>query len=315
MQIDQDTLGFVLTGAAALVVMAPGLFVFIRSVRTNERVATRLGARARAANPAAAKTPGATKADEPPKWLKYFSGGPIADLTNISAVKFQLMKAGYLNKSAVSWYYFARFFAIVFPQLVLLAALPFTKSWPENGALIASVLLAGLGLIAPERFVESRIQKRKLEYTEGFPDMMDLMVACIEAGLSLDASVQRVSDEIVNRYPNLAMHLQIIALELRAGRSRQDAWKNFADRLDLEEATSLVTMLRQSEEMGSSLGQTLRIFSSDMRRRRILAAEEKALALPAKMTVPLIVFVFPVLLGVLVLPAGVKLSQAFESMG
>ena len=142
--------------------------------------------------------------------------------------------------------------------------------------------------------------------------MMDLMVACVEAGLSLDASVQRVGEELEYRHPIIAGHMRTLSLELRAGRARKSAWRAFADRMGVEEASSLATMLRQAEEMGTSLGQTLRIFSADMRKRRILMAEEKAMALPAKLTLPLILFVFPVLLGVLVLPAVVTLQGVFS---
>jgi len=133
--------------------------------------------------------------------------------------------------------------------------------------------------------------------------MMDLLVACVEAGLSLDAAVMRVSEELELRHVELSLNLKTLALEMRAGRARKAAWRAFANRVGLEEAGSLATMLRQSEEMGTSLGETLRIFSSDMRQRRMLMAEEKAMALPAKLTVPLLLFVFPVLLGVLILRA------------
>ncbi|MHB8528631.1 MAG: type II secretion system F family protein, partial [Caulobacteraceae bacterium] len=124
-----------------------------------------------------------------------------------------------------------------------------------------------------------------------------------------DAAVGRVTDELVRRYPNLAAHLKFLTLELRAGRSRKDAWAGLAERLGIEEAKSLSTMLRQAEEMGTSLGETLAIFSDDMRAKRMLRAEEKAMALPAKMMLPLILFIFPCLMGVLMLPAGYKIIK------
>jgi len=154
-----------------------------------------------------------------------------------------------------------------------------------------------------------RRAKRELEYREGFPDLLDLLVASVEAGLSLDAAVSRVTDELQRRYPGLTEHLRVLTLELRAGRSRKDAWMAFADRLGIDEAGSLATMLRQAEEMGTSLGETLAVFSEDMRAKRMLRAEEKAMALPAKMMLPLILFIFPCLIGVLMLPAIYKISQ------
>ena len=106
-------------------------------------------------------------------------------------------------------------------------------------------------------------------------------------------------------------HLRFLVLELRAGRARKDAWSAFADRIGIDDARALATMLRQAEEMGTSLGETLSVFSADMRSKRMLRAEEKALALSAKLTVPLILFIFPALLGVLMLPAAARLFQVF----
>jgi tight adherence protein C len=157
--------------------------------------------------------------------------------------------------------------------------------------------------------VNNRRKVREREYREGFPDLLDLLVASVEAGLSLDAAVTRVTDELQRRYPILAEHLRVLTLELRAGRSRKDAWVAMADRLGIDEARSLATMLRQAEEMGTSLGETLAVFSDDMRAKRMLYAEEKAMALPAKMMLPLILFIFPCLIGVLMLPAAYRIKE------
>jgi tight adherence protein C len=154
---------------------------------------------------------------------------------------------------------------------------------------------------------------REREYADGFPDLLDLLVASVEAGLSLDAGVSRVTEELARRYPNLTIHLRFLVLELRAGRARKDAWSGFAERLGIDDARALATMLRQAEDMGTSLGETLSVFSQDMRQKRMLRAEEKALALSAKLTVPLIVFIFPCLLGALMLPAAFRLMQVFGS--
>ena len=167
------------------------------------------------------------------------------------------------------------------------------------------------GLLGPDQILKSRKRQRELEYSDGFPDLLDLLVASVEAGLSLDAAVNRVTEELDRRYPNLAIHLRMLVLELRAGRARKDAWASLADRLGIDDARSLATMLRQAEEMGTSLGETLSIFSQDMRAKRMLRAEAKALALPAKLTVPLILFIFPCLLGALMLPAAVRVMKIF----
>lgn len=231
----------------------------------------------------------------------------------VSKLSTRLMKAGYYSKAAPYVFIGLRFMALLLPQLFLLAGWPLIDQYmPKNGLLMGSVALAVLGFVAPSFLLDKKIAKREEEYRNGFPDMMDLMVACVEAGLSLDGAVQRVSEELVQRYPHLGDHLKIMNLETRAGRARTEAWKNFADRLGLDEARALATMLRQSEELGTSVGETLRVFAADMREKRMLYAEEKALALPAKLVVPLILFVFPSLLTVLMMPAIVRMMYVFS---
>ena len=231
-----------------------------------------------------------------------------------SAIRMRLMHAGYMSKNAPYWYYGARLLLLIGALATLMLAWPFIGNrLPFSGPLIPAILVALMANIAPGFWLDRRFNKLQSEYRNGFPDMMDLMVACVQAGLSLDAGIGRVSEEIGRRYPNLNTHLGIMSLELRAGRSRIEALSGFADRLGLNEARAFVTMLRQSEEMGTSLSATLRVFADDMRDKRMLYAEEKALSLPAKLVVPLILFVFPSLLGVLLLPAGVRLAWVFGS--
>jgi len=239
----------------------------------------------------------------------FASKAAPTDEEEMSAARARLVQAGFTHPSAVGRYYLVRLVCVVAPQLVLLLALPYMGGLPQLAPLLGSVGLVLAGLIGPTLYIDQRISKRRDQCSAGFPDMMDLMVACVEAGLSLDAAVQRVGEELETRHPVIADHMRKLSLELRAGKARKTAWRSFADRMDLEEAGSLATMLRQAEEMGTSLGATLRIFSADMRQRRILMAEERAMALPAKLTLPLIFFVFPVLLGVLTLPAVVKIQS------
>jgi tight adherence protein C len=177
------------------------------------------------------------------------------------------------------------------------------------GAIAIGAVFAIGAILGPDQVVKSRRTKREREYRDGFPDLLDLLVASVEAGLSLDAAVTRVTEELARRYPGLTEHLRVLTLELRAGKSRREAWGAFAERLGLDEARSLATMLRQAEEMGTSLGETLAVFSDDMRSKRMLYAEEKAMALPAKMMIPLILFIFPCLIGVLMLPAMYRIKE------
>lgn len=297
----------VLMLGAALALLFPGILSFLRSRRDIESVERRLARR----GPVSADT---GQRRNPSRIGKAVTGladqmAPDDDEQGVSAAKARLAGAGFVGSSAVGRYYFVRLLCIVLPQLGLLAALPYLSSLPGTTPLIISVMLVMIGLIAPGMYLDKRTKSRRQECSSGFPDMMDLLVACVEAGLSLDASVQRVGEELQLRHPIIAGYMRTLSLELRAGRARKSAWRGFADRMGIEEAGSLATMLRQAEEMGTSLGQTLRIFSADMRQRRILYAEEKAMALPAKLTLPLVFFVFPVLLGVLTLPAVVMFQE------
>lgn len=296
---------------AALALAVPGIIAVVRSAGVEERLRVRLQR-----EPAGA---GSKRDSE--------GTGPLARMASmlarlgeraapkndeqLSSIRFRLIRAGIVSRHGVPIFFAARLAGLVLPQLGLLLALPWIdgQELPDWFPLALSGLLAVGGLALPGIYLDRRIEAKERECSDGFPDMMDLLVACVEAGLSLDAAVLRVSEELKGRHGELSLQLKTLALEMRAGRSRKAAWRAFADRVGLEEAGSLATMLRQSEEMGTSLGQTLRVFSRDMRQRRILMAEEKAMALPAKMTVPLILFVFPVLLGVLITPAIIRFQS------
>jgi tight adherence protein C len=199
--------------------------------------------------------------------------------------------------------------AIATAAVVMILPSIIGKKGGNMGAMMLATAVSVTALYGPDYILKQRKAKRELEYTEGFPDLLDLLVAAVEAGLSLDAAVTRVTEELDRRYPNLTIHLRFLVLELRAGRARKDAWSAFAERVGIPDARALATMLRQAEEMGTSLGETLSVFSSDMRQKRMLRAEEKALGLSAKLTIPLILFIFPALLGALMLPAAARIMK------
>ncbi len=237
----------------------------------------------------------------------------IQDPAQLSTIRAMLVQAGWFNREAVAFYLGAKAAALA----LAVVATMFTVPWALNGgggmlAICVAAVFAMAAIMGPEQVVKARRRKLELEYIEGFPDLLDLLVASVEAGLSLDAAVSRVGEEMVRRYPHLAEHLKFLTLELRAGRARKDAWGAFAERVGIDDARSLATMLRQSEEMGTSLGETLTVFSDDMRSKRMLRAEEKAMALPAKLMIPLILFIFPCLMGVLILPAAFRIAEQFS---
>ncbi len=242
-------------------------------------------------------------------------GAILRDPNQVSALRFKLMQAGFASREAVPIFLGAKLACLVAAAAIMIISLPMLL---ESGGMDATLAAGAFSLVAvmgPDQVLKMRRTKRQDEYREGFPDMLDLMVASVEAGLSLDAAVSRVAEEMTRRYPNLAEHLILLTRELRAGRSRKEAWAALADRLGIDEARGLATMLRQAEEMGTSLGETLAVYADDMRSKRMLRAEEKALALPAKLTLPLILFIFPCLIGVLMLPAGLRLTRGLAGGG
>jgi tight adherence protein C len=233
------------------------------------------------------------------------------DPGQLSALRHRLMLAGFVGQEAVAFYLGARSLALIAATAATVMLVPLILGGKGGlGVILLAGAFAGAAVLGPDQIVRACRTRREREYREGFPDVLDLLVASVQAGLSLDAAVHRIADELKGRYPNLGEHLRLMTLELRAGQSRKDAWSRFADRLGIDEARSFATMLRQAEDMGSSLGETLTTFSDDMRHKRMIRAEEKAMALPAKLMVPLILFIFPCLLGVLILPAAVHIMQA-----
>ncbi len=237
----------------------------------------------------------------------------VSDPAKVSVLRSQLMQAGFYSREAPVIFLGIKAVALAVATIGVVFTLPsmIGQKGTNMGALAIAVGVSLLALYGPNFVLKSRKTKREREYSEGFPDLLDLLVASVEAGLSLDAGVSRVTEELERRYPTLTVHLRFLVLELRAGRSRKDAWTAFAERLGIDDARQLATMLRQAEDMGTSLGETLSVFSADMRSKRMLRAEEKALGLSAKLTVPLILFIFPSLLGALMLPAAARLMHVF----
>jgi len=238
----------------------------------------------------------------------------VRDPAKVSLLRSKLMQAGFHNREAPVIFLGVKAVALAVATVAVVLTLPMMigQKGGNMGALALALTVSLIALYGPDYVLKMRKTTREREYSEGFPDLLDLLVASVEAGLSLDAAVSRVTEELERRYPTLTVHLRFLVLELRAGRARKDAWSAFADRLGIDDARALATMLRQAEDMGTSLGETLSVFSADMRMKRMLRAEEKALGLSAKLTVPLILFIFPALLGALMLPAVIKVMRVMN---
>ncbi|MCR9224480.1 MAG: type II secretion system F family protein [Hyphomonas sp.] len=294
----------------ALSVSALSLALFLPATIIASRFRNRIEGRL------AGNSGGATTISEKPRhgWLAQLGqtgdGAPSDEETRLRSM---MMRAGYFSKNAPYIFFGIRAISLIAPQFMLFISAPMLPFQLTGLTLLsASVIAAAVGYMLPSMFLNRQIEQREQQYRDGFPDMMDLLVACVEAGLSLDGAILRIAEELQFRYPILSRQLHMMSLEMRAGRDRNTAWSNFAERLGLDEARSLATMLKQSEELGTSIGETLRVYGSDMREKRMLRAEEKALALPAKLVLPLIMFVFPTLLVVLMMPAVVRMIWVFS---
>ncbi len=178
---------------------------------------------------------------------------------------------------------------------------------PAFSRLYLIVVVAALaGLYLPSVFIAAKADRRQRDIINGFPDALDLMLVCVEAGLGMDAAFARVGMEMADSHPRLAEQFGAVVLELRAGRSHEDALRRMADRAGVEEIRAFATLLIQSSKLGSSIAQTLRVYAAEMREQRRMRAEEKAHRLPVLLSVPLVGCMLPVMIGVLMLPAVIQ---------
>ncbi|MFZ4688896.1 MAG: type II secretion system F family protein [Polymorphobacter sp.] len=223
----------------------------------------------------------------------------------------RLMLAGYDQSWAVRAFVLARtIFTLLVPAFVLLVIFA-SGSWPSAGKLYLIILGAAVfGLYLPNIIVNSRASNRKESILNGFPDTLDLMLVCVEAGLGIDASFSRVGAEISESHPLLAELFATASLELRAGKSREEALRSLAKRTAVPEIGAFVTLIIQSDKLGASIAQALKIYATEMREARRMRAEEKAMRIPVLLSVPLVCFLLPVMVAVLMLPASIQMKNS-----
>lgn len=247
-------------------------------------------------------------------WLKLVNaiektGLSLVD-TKDQSLRQKLISAGFTAPHAPRSYTLIRLLSVIGLPVLVVAIYAVTGSAPSVTKLYVSVVIAALlGLYIPSLFVRVRADRRQREIVNGFPDALDLMLVCVEAGLGLDAAFNRVGMEITESHPRLAEQLGAVVLELRAGRSREDALRRMADRAGADEIRAFATLLIQSTKLGSSVAQTLRIYAAEMRERRRMRAEEKAHRLPVLLSIPLVGCMLPVMIGVLMLPAAIRIMR------
>lgn len=236
---------------------------------------------------------------------KHYS---TTDSKDVKLLRRRLTQAGIYDPRAAQYFFFVRLVLAVGGAVVAFFVLPMLNMQGKSSFWLF-VMVAGLvGYLTPSFWLDKRVKAKKAEHQAGFPDLMDLLVVCADAGLAMEASLDRVGRELGEAYPSLAANIHMATLEIRAGGTLSEALDHLGDRLGLDEARSFATLIQQSDELGSSISDALRVYSEDMRHKRMSRAEEKAYALPAKLSVPMMVCIFPTLFVVILLPVIVRMS-------
>ncbi len=237
--------------------------------------------------------------------VKHYASGDGKDL---KVLRGRLIQAGIYEPRAAAYFFIARTALAAGLAIALFFILPVLGL--DGKASFWLFVMGGVlcGYLAPTFYLDRRVKARRLEHRVGFPDFMDLLVVCADAGLAMEAALDRIGRELSHAYPSLAANIHITNLEIRAGRTLAEALEHFGDRLGLEEARAFAALIQQSDELGASISKALRVYSDDMRHKRMSRAEEKAYSLPAKLAVPMMVCIFPVLFIVILAPVIVRLS-------
>ncbi len=227
----------------------------------------------------------------------------------VSVVQTRLISAGLRKDTAVKYFYGAK---VIVPIFLCLLAL--VSGLASESPFFIYIACLGIGFLVPDFWLGKMISNRQKRVRRGLPDVLDLLVICVEAGLSLDQATARTSEELRQSQPVMSDELGVVALEQRAGSARADAWKHLADRTGVDSVRNLVSMLVQSEQFGTSIAKTLRVHSDTLRTKRVQEVEEKAAKLSIKLIFPLVFFIFPSLFLVTLGPAMITMSEAFKTL-
>jgi tight adherence protein C len=224
----------------------------------------------------------------------------------------KFLKAGLRSPKVAAAFWGAKsLLAVSFPLIFFLMRVSILKLTNMNMTLAICLLLALAGFYLPNIWLSNLIARRKEQVSNGLPDALDLLVVCVEAGMGLDSALNRVAEEIKMTNKVLSNEFKTYSLELLAGKARKDALNNLAKRTDLDDMKNLITLLIQTEKFGTSISQALRVYSDSFRTARQNRAEEVAAKMPVKLLVTLIVFIFPSLFVVMLLPAALRIFDNF----
>ena len=225
----------------------------------------------------------------------------------VSVVQQRLIRAGFRKDSALKLFYGTR---VLVP--LTLASIAFGTGLGNKNPFLFYTAALGIGYLAPDFWLGRKIKARQKKIRLGLPDVLDLLVICVEAGLGLDQATARTAQELMKAQPAIADELSIVALEQRAGRARDDAWRHMAERSDVDSVRNLVSMVIQAEQFGTSIAKTLRTHSDTLRVQRIQMVEEMAAKTTVKLIFPLVFFIFPCLFLVVLGPAAISIMESFN---
>jgi len=226
-----------------------------------------------------------------------------------SVISQRLTRAGFRNESAVKMFYGTK---VIVP--LALCALAFASGASQLSPFFVFATALALGFLAPDFWLGKQIESRLRRIRKGLPDVIDLIIICVEAGLSLDQAVARAVEELHAALPDLCDELGVVVLEQRAGRARDDAWKNMAERTGEECIRNMVAVLVQSEQFGTSIARTLRVYAETLRTQRIQQVEERAARTSIKLLFPLVFCIFPALFLVVLGPAVILMMESFNTL-
>jgi len=247
------------------------------------------------------------------KFLRFLGkGSALEQSADYTQTRARFFRAGLRNENTPALFWGTKFLLAFSLSACFFLGATFLKPVDPSTKLFASAFLALLGYLLPDIWLRMKTSARKNKISKGVPDVLDLLVVCVEAGMGLDSAIYRVAQEIKLSNKVLGDELNILNLEIRAGKSREKALRNLSERIDIEDVRSLVTLLIQTEKFGTSIAQSLRVFSDSFRTKRYQKAEEIAAKLPVKLMLPLIFFIFPSLFVVIMGPAAINLYHAFK---
>lgn len=227
----------------------------------------------------------------------------------VSVILTRMKRAGYRNENAIKIFYGSK---VITP--LLLATVAAVTGLADLGPFFVYLIALGGGFLAPDFWLGKRIEARQKKIQRGLPDVLDLLVICMEAGLSLDQATARTAEELMQSQPEICDELGVVVLEQRAGRARSEAWKNMAERTGVECLRNLVSMLVQTEQFGTSIAKMLRVHADTLRVQRVQMIEEMAGKTSVKLVFPLVLFIFPALFLVTLGPAAIVMADSFSSM-